>query len=342
MNMNVSFHSEQKVGRSFVFVLADGFSMHSLSNAIEPLTKLNRMVGKARYRWSIVTESRTNPVSACGFEIRAETLDAQIDPADTLIICDGINGADFYSRAVISRLRMHAAKGGCIGGIGNGVYALAQAGMLTNKRFTVHWKSKSPFIENYPLLDPSDNIYEIDRKLMTSGGGLAVMDMMLDLIARDFDETTSNKLAELCLHPGKRNNLDSQRAPLSAVLDTRNQILINVVRMMQENLEFPLDLNDIAKAQGVSRRQVERVFGKFLHRAPGTFYKELRLQRGRRLLHETDLSVTEIAYACGYNSHSHFCKNFKRLFDQAPIAVRDLSRLPQPESHDNQQKEKLS
>ncbi|NVO58473.1 GlxA family transcriptional regulator [Rhodobacteraceae bacterium B1Z28] len=316
--------------------------MHSLSSATAPLSALNQMTGRKHYNWSLVSEQGGPVHSACGLKVDTGELDKPITPPAGLFVCDGLNGSEFYSPRTIKCLRMHAAGGGIVGSFGNGGYALAQAGLLRGKRFTVHWTNQGALTENYPLLEATDKVFEIDQKVLTCAGGLAAMDLMLAVVGRDFSITMASQIAELCLYSSPRTERDTQRAPLSAVLDTRNRILINTVQQMRNNLEFPLDLDEVAEAEGVSRRQLERLFRKFLRRSPGQYYKELRLHHARSLLHETDLTVAEIAFACGYNSISSFGKNFRSHFASGPSAYRGVSRSHDCHSHHTHQMEETS
>lgn len=332
MNIQVNLKKNTDTVLSFRFLVADGFSLHSLTSAIAPLTVLNRMFGRSLYSWSCVSEQNEPVHSECGFKFESDPITPRETSSDALIVCDGINGVEFYSANTLKMLRLHAATGRIVGSFGNGGYALAQAGLLSGKRFTIHWAHHKTLTENYPFLEPSDRVFEIDRNVMTSAGGLAAMDLTLALISRNFGASTARQVAEHCLYTHPRTEHDTQRAPLSAVLDTRNQILINAVQKMRENLEFPLELDELAVDQGVSRRQLERLFRKYLNRTPGQYYKELRLQHARRLLHETDLPVAEIAFACGYNSISSFGKGFRSLYGTGPQACRENFRVPESKS----------
>jgi len=73
---------------------------------------------------------------------------------------------------------------------------------------------------------------------------------------------------------------------------------------------------------GVSRRQLERLFKRYLGRVPTRYYLELRLRRARELLLQTDLSVMDITVACGFQSPPHFSKCYRGLFGYPPSMER--------------------
>ena len=85
---------------------------------------------------------------------------------------------------------------------------------------------------------------------------------------------------------------------------------------MEENLEEPLDRGQLAKAAGLSTRQLERLFRKYLNRSPARYYVELRLNRARLLLLQTNMSVIDVALACGFVSAIAFLEMLPRLLRQ--------------------------
>lgn len=116
--------------------------------------------------------------------------------------------------------------------------------------------------------------------------------------------------------------MSRQITPVSPMLGCRNQNLIRAVRLMQANLEEPLDIDGIAETLAVSRRQLERLFQKYVGQSPWKFYFSLRLDRAFSLLNETDLSVREVAMASGFESASYFSRQFKRKFERSPHSFR--------------------
>ncbi|MBE1284465.1 MAG: helix-turn-helix domain-containing protein [Rhodobacteraceae bacterium] len=318
-----SFISKTKADcRHFVVLVADGFSMHSLSCLTEPLTLANRRAGRDIFRVSLVSETGEPAVSSGGFEVMTSGDLSKQDIDAIQIVCDGTQGVEFYSPQVLNWLRSHAVRGGIVGSLGNGGYALAQAGLLEGRQFTVHWQNREALFENYPSLMATDRIFEIDGRIITCAGGAAATDLSLELIARATDAALSARVAEQCLQPGNRTGDDRQRLPLNAILGTRNSILISAVSQMQGNIEEPVSFEDISSACGVSKRQLERIFRRHVGMSPGRYYKEIRLEHARRLIAQTDLGICEIAFACGYNSLGVFQKNFRARYGHTPRAAR--------------------
>lgn len=317
-----NLHRDGQIRRNLIFVLADGFSMHSFSCLTEPLDLANRLSGRALYTWALVSENGLPVCSSTGIEVPVAGALHDTCADDFVFVCDSLKGIDPASKSLVAWLRRHKVRGGTIGSLGNGGYTLAQAGLLDDRRFTIHWHNRDALQENYPWLDATGRIYEIDRRIITCAGGAAATDLALAFIARDVDVPFSRQIAERCLQPGNRSQEDAQRSPLTTSLSTDNAVVVNVVSVMRDNLENPVDMCELADRNGISRRQIERLFRKCLGASPARFYQDLRLARSRELIVQTDLSIAEIACACGYNSIGSFNKNFRKRYGCTPLSVR--------------------
>ena len=96
---------------------------------------------------------------------------------------------------------------------------------------------------------------------------------------------------------------------------------------MEANIEEPMSPDELARHIGLSRRQLERLFQKYLNCVPTRYYLELRLRRARQLLLQTSMSIVDVAFACGFVSAPHFSKCYR---DHFGIPPRDERRLRRP------------
>ena len=103
---------------------------------------------------------------------------------------------------------------------------------------------------------------------------------------------------------------------------SRNLFCSAVIQMMETNLEEPISPAILAKDVGMSTRQLERLFRRYLNRSPKRYYMELRLQKARNLLMQTNMSVINVALACGFASPSHFSKCYRAHYDTTPYRER--------------------
>ena len=91
---------------------------------------------------------------------------------------------------------------------------------------------------------------------------------------------------------------------------------------MRNNIEEPLSLEELSLCAKLSRRQIERLFQTHLGVTPSRYYLELRITNARRLLLQSNKSITNIALACGFISMSHFSNCYKAYFGISPKAAR--------------------
>jgi transcriptional regulator GlxA family with amidase domain len=161
-------------------------------------------------------------------------------------------------------------------------------------------------------------LFEIDRNRFTCSGGIAALDLMLDMIARQHGRALAKAVSEQFIHERIRDRHDRQRMALPARLGVRHPKLLEVVRRMEESTEEPITRARLAASVGLSSRQLERLFRRYLDRTPTRYYLELRLARARLLLLQTELPVLEVALACGFVSASHFSKCYRDVYGCTP------------------------
>jgi len=105
-------------------------------------------------------------------------------------------------------------------------------------------------------------------------------------------------------------------------IGVRHPKLSKVIQIMETNIEEPISPAVLARDVGMSTRQLERLFRRYLSRSPKRYYMELRLQKARNLLMQTDMTVINVALACGFASPSHFSKCYRSHYDTTPYRER--------------------
>jgi transcriptional regulator GlxA family with amidase domain len=176
--------------------------------------------------------------------------------------------------------------------------------------------------EAFPQLDLHRTLYEIDRDRLTCAGGVAPLDMMVELIERDHGHDLATGVAEWFLQTEIRPGGAAQRMKARERFGVSNERLLRALAFMEANLEEPASKDRLAQAAGVSVRQLERLFAQHLGTTPGEHYLNLRLDRARTLLRQTTLSVMGAAVATGFVSPSHFSRAYRARFGKSPKAER--------------------
>lgn len=312
----------------FGFCLLPKFAMLAFTAAVEPLRAANLLSGRTLYRWRVFTADGRAMASSNGIEVNAHASVEQDEALDSVVICGGLDAHLYKDKAVFNWLRRHARQGARIGALSDGTHLLAAAGLLDGYACTIHWQCIAGLREMHPELDIHDELYCIDRNRFTCAGGTASLDMMLNLIEQDHGHDLALQVAEQFLHERIRGDDDEQRMALRLRVGVGHPKLLQAIRVMEENLEQPISSAELAEQAGLSIRQLERLFQKYLGCTPRAHYVELRLQRAHRLLTHSSLSVTEVGLACGFVSASHFSKCYRDFFGRTPRKERGLPSLP--------------
>lgn len=308
--------------RSYAFILVPGFTLLAFAAAVEPLRIANQLSQKPLYRWRVLSETGAPVASSSGVPVGVDGPIGPLDKETRLFVCAGNPQMAAASPGIVSAIQRHHRFGGLVGGICTGAVALAKAGLIGSSRFTLHWENQPGFVETFPGLAPSLNRFETDDRLMTCGGGAASTDMMLSVIARDHGSDFAAVVSDMCLRTVVSGAESEQRSSLAALMSSRNPAIIAAVNLMNRHIEEPIRMADLARGAGCTPRHLERLFKDITGKTPGEFYRGLRLDRARNLLSTTDMSLIEIATACGFSTVSHFSKSFRLRFGTAPTKLK--------------------
>jgi len=305
------------------FVLLDNFTLISLASAMEPLRMANQLSGQELYHWLTLTFDGRSTYASDTLRFIPDSGFDTAPELDMVIVCGGVNVQNSIRREHIAWLQ--ARRHACLGAVCTGSWALAQAGLLDGYECSVHWEYLSAMQEAFPQALVNTRLFSIDRNRCTTSGGAAPLDMMLALIGQTHGHALVAGISEMFVCDRVRNAQDHQRVPIRHMLGSQQPKLQEIVALMEANLEEPIMLDDLAGYVGISRRQLERLFQKYLNCSPSRYYMKLRLMRARQLLKQTPMSILEVAMICGFVSTAHFSKCYRDYFTIAP---RDDRAVP--------------
>ena len=314
--------SDQEKPQEFVFLLVPQFSMMAFAAAIEPLRQANRMARKTLFSWRIASEGGALISCSNGCVLTADMGLDDVERGTSIVVCAGLEVREGTTRGVLSWLRTQSRRGAKMGAVCTGSHILAKAGLLDGKRCTIHWENQAAFAEEFPETELSNMLYCAEDGVFTCAGGTASADMMLQLITENHGSDLGALVADAMVHAPIRTDTDEQRLSVPARIGVRHPKLVSIIQTMEQNTEEPISPSDLAKGVNMSTRQLERLFRRYLNRSPKRYYMELRLEKARNLLLQTDMTVINVALACGFTSPSHFSKCYRNHFERTPYRER--------------------
>lgn len=230
-----------------------------------------------------------------------------------LVICGGYRTELRASDEFIQLLKTAAGLGITLAGLWNGAWFLGRAGLLAGYRCAIHPEHRPALAEFCKATQVSSEPYVIDRDRLTASSPSGAFHMALDWIKGLHDKALVEGIEDILAFEESRYRRikPTENICLSAPLR-------EVVKLMDANLEEPLELEQLAAYAGRSRRQLERLFREQLGTTPQRYYLELRITEARRLLQHTELSQVDVLVACGFVSPSHFSKCYSSYFGYRP------------------------
>ncbi len=310
------------MSRRYGFLFLDGFALMSAASAIEPLRAANLIAGAPLYE-PVFVSRKGGPVRAsCGASF--DTLSFRDAPADfgTLFVVAGGNPMLIEDERLVAYLRGLDARRGPLGGISGGAVVLARAGLMANRRFTVHWEHFEALRELSSEFLLERRLFVLDRDRATCAGGVAPLDMMHALIRAAEGARLAEAISDWFIHTGVRAAEDPQRASDIGEGALLRRSVAATLRLMEDHIADTLSLPQLAELVGLSPRQLQRAFEADLGESVMARYARLRLEKSDELLRQTRMPIAEIAYATGFSSQSNFSRAYRRRFDVSPRARR--------------------
>ncbi|MCR7441322.1 HTH-type transcriptional regulator CdhR, partial [Pseudomonas aeruginosa] len=198
------------MSQDFWFLLLPGFSVMGFVSAVEPLRVANRFHADL-YRWHVLSADGGPVLASNGMSVNSDGALEPLKKGDLLFVVAGFEPLRAVTPALVQWLRKLDRNGVPLGGIDTGSVVLAEAGLLDGRRATLHWEAIDAFQESYPQLSVTQELFEIDGPRITSAGGTASIDLMLDLIAQAHGPQLAVQVSEQFVLGRIRPRQDHQR-----------------------------------------------------------------------------------------------------------------------------------
>jgi len=308
--------------RQVTFFLVEGFSHLAFACALEPLRIANRMSGQCLYEWSLASADGVSARCSNGIEVRVQGAYPVLGKGRQLFVLAGMDAWTRTSPELLDYLRREYRSGTELGALCSGAFIVAAAGLLDGQPVALHWEYHDSFMESHPTVGLRRNVFIADSPIISAAGGTSTADLILHLIARAHGEPLSVAIADQMVYDAVRQPTAEQRLSLQSRHGLRSESLTRAIRMMEASIEEPLALSSIARAIGLSTRQIERLFGRHLNCSPGKYFLDLRLHKAHDMLSQKGYSLTDISLACGFKSTAHFSRAYRARYGLTPMARR--------------------
>ncbi len=322
------------------FILANNFTLSAFALFADQLRLASDEGDGSRQilcRWSVMTRGN-QPVRSSFGVLMHGTQEFQ-DPKtfDYIVVVGGLlHAGPQIDDATATYLKSAARAGVPLVGLCTGSFILARLGLMQGRACCVSWYHHQDFMTEFPdHLIVADRLYVADGDRITCAGGGGVADLANFLITCHLGRAVAQKTCHVLMLDRTRSGSDAQPHPPvgAGVIDERVR---RAMLLMEQNLNDPLAIGEIACRLRLSLRQLERLFLAACGKRPAEFYRGLRLHYAHWLLQNTDRGVTDIALDAGFADCAHFSRQFKAAHGFAPSAHRgharaDAERLPPAE-----------
>ena len=312
-------------------LLLPGFNSMAAHAFIDPFRAANYLHGRAIYDWPMLSLDGDAVVASNGLSLAPTTAfpAASVPKLDFLVVNASWAPERFRGRALQSWLRRQARQGVVMCALDTGAFVLAFAGLLDGYRAAVHYEHIAAFRELFADTTMDDRLFVLDRDRLTCCGGMAATDMALEIIRLQQGLDLANAAGRYIFHErlrsGEEGQVPTTREPVGYAAPAR---LREAIILMERNLEQPLRIGEIVERLGLSQRQLERLFRRHTGVSPVRYYLDVRLDRARGLVTQTELPMVDIAVACGFGSAVQFSRTYKQRFGLVPSKDRVEGRVP--------------
>ncbi|MDU8943592.1 GlxA family transcriptional regulator [Ovoidimarina sediminis] len=310
-------------------VLTPDFNLAATMAFVDPFRAANYLEGVTLFQWRFLSGEGGMVRASNAAAVMTEPLEPGAGESDVLIVSSSWEPEAHLTGRLRAALRSAAAAGVTLGGIDTGAFILARSGLLNGHRATVHYEHIDAFRELFPKVDVTETLWVFDRLRITCCGGAATTEFALHLLQRLKGSALANAAARYVFSQPLRDHNAPQDPQTTEPLGvTVPESVRRAIDVMEDNLELPLPIAEICRRIGISHRQLDRLFDRYVCTSPALYYRDIRLDRARGLVTQTNLSMAEIAYASGFSSQAYFSRAYRDRFGLAPSKDRIEGRIP--------------
>lgn len=275
--------------------------------------------------WSILSEDKRPITSSSGLALTATGDISEALDHDVIVFHGGLLHSkrampDYIYRTIEAALQTNVQ----IVGLCTGQFLLAEMGLLDQRRCAVHFSLESTLRKHFPKVIPiADQQVVEDGRFLTCPGGLAAISLGTRLVERYCGTARAIKALQYFMADKAGIVSDANRIDTAFIGEhCQDRRVSNAIVIMRQRMYDRCDVAEIANQVGISRRELSRLFERHLRVSPAEYWRDVRLNSARWKILNTDRSVTQIAYECGFSDSSHLIRWFQKRFDRTPTEFR--------------------
>lgn len=252
-----------------------------------------------------------------------------LEEADLIVVPGWASVEAPVDNHLIDRLRKAHARGVRLVSICSGAFVLAATGLLDGQFMTTHWRYADDLKRRFPKVKvDAAALYRCEGNVLTSAGSAAGIDLMIEIVRRDFGPEAANSVARRIVMPAHRNGGQAQflERPVRVRPDRTLAPLLDEIRA---RLDEKWTIARMASEAAMSRRTFERRFLEIAGSGPGEWLVGERVEAAKNLLSSTRRPIEEVAGAVGFGSAHLLRHHFKRNVGLSPQHYRrSFSSVP--------------
>lgn len=300
-----------------------GFWQVELASILSALNTANDVCGQERFDWQITSDHPGIVESNGDMMVRAEPSIAEQYLKQILIV---VGGTDCRGAGWMARLRAMLKIQRPVILLSGAATEYIKATAPKKTPVTTHWGDVNVLSESgdYPSL--TTHLAEETAGVMTCAGGGHTLELMVGILSKDLSPQMAAELSATLLLENIRGPQRDQPKGMSHSSNFLEKRLKSAIRLMEDTIEHPLKVSNLARQVGVSTRQLERLFLIHLDETPAKFYKKIRLKRAHALVTDTQMPLIDVALACGFSDSSSLSRAYRLEYAKTPNQIRAASR----------------
>lgn len=313
------------MSKTVAMVLFNDVLMLDVTGPLDAFAIANRFLAPdQRYHLLTLAEGSEPVRGSCGLRVLADGQLQDLPPAVDLLLVPGGPGAYDVALPGLERWLPGAARSARrFGAICTGVFLLGRAGLLGGYRCTTHWNYVERLARQFPQARvETEQIYVVDRDLITSGGITAGIDLALAVVAEDHGKHLALEVAKVLLVARHRQGGQLPYGPLLAAVPRDGSPTARVQAYIVDHIEEAFTVQKMAELVAMSARNFARAFQREVGVTPLQYLQNARIDHARKLLEASDLPLKVVAARSGFGSDRHMRKVFCERIGMTPNQYR--------------------